>query len=109
MGCWHAERPRIMRGRRCPSDIRPRPRDEIPTARGRYEAPSVARCPPAWGEAYLVQLVDQLDRLQLEREVSTPELSVELQLDRLQLERDQSALWELDELLQEERLQLERE
>ena len=57
----------------------------------------------------MVQLVDQLDRLQLEREVSTPELSVELQLDRLQLERDQSALWELEELLHEERLQLERE
>ena len=57
---------------------------------------------------YLVQLVDQLDRLQLERETSTPALSVELQLERLQEERLQSAAWEPVALLQDERLQLER-
>jgi hypothetical protein len=57
----------------------------------------------------LVQLVDQLDLLQLEREVSTPEASVELQEERLHEERLQSALCEPVALLQEERLQLERE
>ncbi len=69
-------------------------RDE-PDRRGLYEAPSVARCPPACPDlqiraTHLVQLVDQLDRLQLERETSTPSLFVELQLDRLQLERAKS-------------------
>ena len=57
----------------------------------------------------MVQLVDQLDRLQLERVVSTPEESYELQLERLHEERLQSALCELVELLHEERLQLDRE
>ena len=56
----------------------------------------------------MVQLVDQLDRLQLEREVSTPERVVELQLERLHEERLQSALCEPVALLQDERLQLER-
>ena len=41
--------------------------------------------------AYLVQLVDQLDRLQLERDTSTPSLFVELQLERLQLDRAKSS------------------
>ena len=54
------------------------------------------------------QLVDQLERLQLEREVSTPLLFVELQLDRLQLERAKSAVSPLSAVLHEERLQLER-
>jgi hypothetical protein len=36
---------------------------------------------------YLCQLVDQLERLQLERATSTPEESVELQEERLKLER----------------------
>ena len=40
--------------------------------------------------SYMAQLVDQLDRLQLERETSTPAEFVELQLDRLQLERAKS-------------------
>ena len=40
------------------------------------------------GEAYLVQLVDQLDRLQLERVKSSPsEESAELQDERLHEER----------------------
>ena len=56
---------------------------------------------------YLVQLVDQLLRLQLERVGSMLPLVVleqaQLQLDRLQLDRLQ------EERLQEERLQLERE
>jgi len=56
----------------------------------------------------LVQLVDQLDRLQLERAVSTALLSVELQLDRLQLERAQSAACWPSAVLQLDRLQLER-
>jgi hypothetical protein len=56
----------------------------------------------------LVQLVLQLDRLQLERVVSTPALFVELQLERLQLDRAQSADMALPALLQLERLQLER-
>ena len=60
------------------------------------------------GEAYLVQLVDQLDRLQLEREVSMPELSVELQLDRLQLERVKSRPSEESAVLHEDRLHDER-
>ena len=57
---------------------------------------------------YLSQLVDQLERLQLERDVSTPALSVELQLDRLQLERAKSAVRPPSAVLQDERLQLER-
>ena len=57
---------------------------------------------------YLSQLVDQLERLQLERATSTPALSVELQLDRLQLERAKSAVRPSFALLQEERLQEER-
>ena len=57
---------------------------------------------------YLSQLVDQLDRLQLERVTSMPALSVELQLDRLQLERAKSAVRPSDALLQEERLHEER-
>ena len=69
-------------------------------------APSVARCPP--GVAYLVQLVDQLDRLQLERETSTPSLFVELQLDRLQLDRVKSSPSEESAVLQDERLQEDR-
>jgi len=67
----------------------------------------VARCPS--DPSYLVQLVDQLDRLQLDREVETPAESYELQLERLHEERLQSALCEPVELLHEERLQLERE
>jgi hypothetical protein len=57
---------------------------------------------------YLVQLVDQLDRDQLDREGSTalesptPQV-VQLQLDRLQLDRSSSPA-----LLQLDRLQLER-
>src|SRR3954447_21270993 len=54
---------------------------------------------------YLSQLVDQLDRLQLERATSTPSLEVELQLDRLQLERAKSAVRPSLALLHEERLQ----
>ena len=69
-------------------------------------APSVARCPP--GVAYLVQLVDQLERLQLERETSTPSLFVELQLDRLQLDRAKSSPSEESAVLQDERLQEDR-
>ena len=57
---------------------------------------------------YLSQLVDQLDRLQLERVTSMPALSVELQLERLQLERAKSAVRPPSAVLQEERLQLER-
>jgi hypothetical protein len=60
------------------------------------------------GEPYLVQLVDQLDRLQLEREVSTPALFVELQLERLQLERAKSRPSEESALLQDDRLHDER-
>jgi len=61
-----------------------------------------------WGEVpYLVQLVDQELRLQLDRVGSiVPELVLEqlqLQLDRLQLDRLQ------EERLHEERLQLDRE
>ena len=56
----------------------------------------------------MVQLVDQLDRLQLEREVSTPEELYELQLERLHEERLHSALCAPVAVLQEERLQLER-
>ena len=58
---------------------------------------------------YLSQLVDQLDRLQLERVTSMPALSVELQLDRLQLERAKSAVRPSFALLQDERLHEERE
>ncbi len=58
---------------------------------------------------YLSQLVDQLDRLQLERATSTPALSVELQDERLQLERVKSSPREDPALLHEERLQLDRE
>ena len=58
---------------------------------------------------YLSQLVDQLERLQLERDVSTPALSVELQDDRLQLERAKSAVSPPSAVLHEERLQEERE
>ena len=57
---------------------------------------------------YLSQLVDQLERLQLERATSMPALSVELQLDRLQLERAKSAVRPPSAVLQEERLQDER-
>jgi len=57
---------------------------------------------------HIVQLVDQLDRLQLEREVSTPELSNELQLDRLQLERAKSSPSPPGALLHEDRLQDDR-
>ena len=57
---------------------------------------------------YLVQLVDQLDRLQLERETSTPSLFVELQLDRLQLDRVKSSPSEESAVLQDERLQEDR-
>ena len=87
------------------------------------DAPSLARG-PGFGSAddpcgsasrgsadpdhYLVQLVDQLERLQLEREVWTPSASMELQLERLQEERLQSAACVPPALLQEERLQLER-
>jgi len=56
----------------------------------------------------LVQLVDQLERLQLDREVWTPLASYELQLERLHEERLQSALCVPVALLQDERLQLER-
>ena len=52
--------------------------------------------------------MDQLDRLQLEREVSTPELSVELQLERLQLERAKSSPSEESAVLQDDRLHEER-
>ena len=58
---------------------------------------------------YLSQLVDQLERLQLGRVVSTPAESVELQEERLQLERAKSAVRPSDALLQDERLQEERE
>ena len=79
---------------------------------GPYEAPSVARCPPACpvlpGHLYLVQLVDQLDRLQLERETSTPSLFVELQLERLQLDRVKSRPSDESAVLQDERLHDER-
>jgi len=57
---------------------------------------------------YLSQLVDQLERLQLERATSTPSLDVELQLDRLQLEQAKSAVRPSFAVLQDERLQLER-
>jgi hypothetical protein len=57
---------------------------------------------------YLSQLVDQLERLQLERATSTPSLEVELQLERLQLERAKSAVSPSPALLQDERLQEER-
>ena len=86
-----------------PFDIRPRPRPEISTARGLSVAPSVAP-----SRLYLVQLVDQLDRLQLERVTSTPVLSVELQLDRLQLERVKSRPRLLSAVLQDDRLHEER-
>ena len=65
----------------------------------------------AWTDdraGYLSQLVDQLERLQLERVTSTPELSAELQEERLQLERAKSAVRPPSAVLQEERLQLER-
>ena len=52
---------------------------------------------------YLSQLVDQLERLQLERATSTPSLDVELQL-----ERAKSAVRPSFAVLQDERLQLER-
>ena len=58
---------------------------------------------------YLSQLVDQLERLQLERVTSMPELSTELQEERLQLERAKSAVRPSDAVLQDERLQDERE
>ena len=61
--------------------------------------------------SYLDQLVDQLERLQLDRVVSTVlplPLPVELQLDRLQLDRDHPATSEPSALLQLERLQLDR-
>ena len=57
---------------------------------------------------YLSQLVDQLERLQLERETSTPSLPVELQDERLQLERAKSAVRPSFAVLHEERLQDER-
>ena len=53
---------------------------------------------------YLSQLVDQLERLQLERVTSMPELSTELHEERLQLERAKSAVRPSDALLQDERL-----
>ena len=62
---------------------------------------------PLW-KRYLVQLVDQLDRLQLEREVSTPDESYELQLERLQLERAKSSPSEESAVLQDDRLHDER-
>ena len=59
--------------------------------------------------SYLVQLVDQLDRLQLDRAGSTLSLDVvELQLERLQLERAQSAARWPSAVLQLDRLQLDR-
>jgi hypothetical protein len=60
---------------------------------------------------YLVQLVDQLERLQLDREGSTSAVSgfCELQEERLQLERLQLDRSSSPAVLQEERLQLERE
>ena len=58
---------------------------------------------------YLSQLVDQLERLQLERVTSAPELSTELQEERLQLERAKSAVRPPSAELQEERLHDERE
>ena len=66
------------------------------------------RLPWRASRLYLVQLVDQLDRLQLERETSTPVLSVELQLDRLQLERVKSRPRLLSAVLQDDRLHEER-
>ena len=62
---------------------------------------------PMTEPGYLSQLVDQLERLQLERATSTPLLSVELQLDRLQLERETSTPV-LSVELQLDRLQLDR-
>jgi hypothetical protein len=58
----------------------------------------------------LLQLVDQLDRLQLDREGSTASVSGfwELQLDRLQLDLLQLERSSSPASLQEERLQLER-
>jgi hypothetical protein len=58
---------------------------------------------------YLSQLVDQLERLQLERGTSTPEESVEVQAERLQLERAKSALRPPSAVFQDERLHEERE
>jgi len=58
---------------------------------------------------YLSQLVDQLERLQLERATSTPDESVELHEERLQLERAKSAVRPPSAVLHEERLQDERE
>src|SRR4051794_31449298 len=60
--------------------------------------------------SYLVQLVDQLERLQLERVGSTASVAgfSELQLDRLQEERLQLERSSAPASLQEERLQLER-
>jgi hypothetical protein len=57
---------------------------------------------------YLSQLVDQLDRLQLERVTSAPEESTELQEERLQLERAKSAVRPPSAVLQDERLHDER-
>ena len=53
--------------------------------------------------------MDQLERLQLERVTSMPELSTELHEERLQLERAKSAVRPSDAVLQDERLQEERE
>jgi hypothetical protein len=59
---------------------------------------------------HLVQLVDQLERLQLDRDGSTASVWVfcELQLDRLQEERLQLDRSSSPASLQDERLQLER-
>jgi hypothetical protein len=58
----------------------------------------------------LLQLVDQLERLQLDRNGSTASVAgfSELQLERLQLERLQLERSSSPASLQEERLQLER-
>ena len=63
---------------------------------------------PMTEPGYLSQLVDQLERLQLDRATSTPEESVELQEERLQLERAKSAVRPPSAVLQDERLQDER-
>ena len=54
------------------------------------------------------QLVDQLERLQLERATSMPALSAELQEERLQLERAKPAVRPPSAVLQDERLHDER-
>jgi hypothetical protein len=71
----------------------------------------VSGCELTWTDdraGYLSQLVDQLERLQLERVTSAPELSTELHEERLQLERAKSAVRPPSAVLQDERLQDER-